>query len=268
MTLKSGWKINYWESGSEDAPAILFIHGLSESCEYWMPALNRSEMSRYRCLAIDLLGFGYSDKPKEFDYSMEAQAGTIREFLTRKKIDKVVYVGHSMGGAVGMALLRLHPETINKIVLVDSLFSVQYLQNASIQIPKIPEWLFNFVFPFIMLRAKKIAASVFFEAPTKELLNMGARISKQTTAYSLVRSLKGLNIFLKKPDLLTSFLNSQIPHYYIYGTVDLRVAKMVDDYFANEIWVHAISNVKHCPMVEAPDSFSSILDDILSSIDR
>lgn len=264
LILKSGWKINYWESGPASAPVILFIHGLSESCEFWMQAMDCREMQKYRCVVIDLLGFGNSDKPETFDYSMEKQAETIQEFLIQKNIDQVVYIGHSMGGAVGMALLDLHPETIQKIVLVDATLTVQYAPDLLRRLISVTEWWFNFVFPLMLLRSRKIGAAIFFEVPTKEMLDMGSRVAKQAKAYSVIRTIKSIFLFLEKRQLTLSLKNSQIPHYFIYGMTDLRLARMVKDYFADESWVRAIPNVKHCPMVEDPDTFSKILDDILS----
>lgn len=262
LILSSGWKIHYFETGPVGEPVILFVHGLSESCEYWMQTINHIRMQKYRCLAIDLLGFGDSDKPINYDYSMEKQCETIQEFLTLKKINQVVYIGHSMGGIVGMALLELYPQIIKKIVLVDSPLSEPHLSDIDNRrrLLKNPEWLLNLVvFPSF----KRTLNKRLFAAPTKEILEMEARVTKKTKAYAVIRALKDISRFLQKRDHVSIFKNSPIPHYYIYGTLD-DVARMVKECFAGESWVMAISDVNHCPMNEAPKTFSKILVDILA----
>lgn len=264
LTLSQGWKIHYIDQGPKDAPVVLFVHGLGGSSEYWKQTLACPEIKKYRCLAIDMLGFGWSHKPKDFDYSMEKHAEKIREFLALKKVNKVVYVGHSMGGSIGIALAQLYADLVEKLVLVDSTLGAEYVTNKTLS--KLPGWgelKFRIIFPLLKLRAKKMT-SAFFEKPTPEIINMASRIMKQSTSYSFHRSIKGIFLSFKKQSLLEVFKGFPIPHYYIFGTTDEGVARMVKEHFASEPWVHAIKGVKHCPMVEAPAPFCSVLGKILA----
>ena len=266
LLLSSGWKIRYLETGPANAPIILFVHGLSESSEYWTQTVNHPAIRKYRCLVIDLLGFGDSDKPRKFDYSIEHQSKMIQEFLTLKKIDQVIYIGHSMGGLVGMALFELHPKTIKEIVLVDSPLSERHLSDVRNRrrLLNKPEWLLNaFVYPLIF---KRTLSKRLFAAPTTEMLEMESRVTRKTKGYVVIRTLKDISLFLAKRDHISIFKNAQVPHYFIYGTLD-DVARMVKDCFAGLSWVYAISDVNHTPMVEAPTVFSGILADILSKND-
>jgi len=263
LTLASGWKMYHIDQGPKDAPVILFVHGLGGSSEYWVQAMACTEMQKYRCLAIDLLGFGGSDKPEDFDYSMEKQAETIREFLALKKVDKVIYVGHSMGGSVGMALLQLQPDLVEKLVLLDTTLDPSYMAPVFQQISGMEEAQFGVLFQGLKMRAKETTAD-FFQAPSPETLEMSARVMKQSTSYSFLRSLKGIGLFLEKQQAVEVFKNLEIPHYYIFGTTDEGVARMVNDHFGSEPWVHPIENVKHCAMVEDPASFCSVLGKILA----
>lgn len=264
LTLSQGWKIRYLDQGPQDGPVVLFVHGLGGSSEYWKQTLASPEMKKYRCLAIDLLGFGRSDKPKDFDYSLEKQAETIREFLVLKKVNKVIYVGHSMGGSVGIALARLQADLFEKLVLVDSTLSADYVANETLgKLAGWGEFKFRLMFPIIKIRSKKMT-SAFFEAPTEEIINMASRIMKQSTSYSFHRSIKGTFRLLEKRELLEFFKGLKIPHYYIYGTTDAGVARMAKEQFGSEPWVHAIQGVRHCPMIEAPERFNSALGNILA----
>lgn len=264
LTLSQGWKIHYLDQGPKDSPVVLFVHGLGGSSEYWKQALASPEMKKYRCLAIDMLGFGRSHKPKDFDYSIEKHAETIREFLALKKVNKVIYVGHSMGGSVGIALAQLQADLLEKLVLVNSTLRADYVANETLS--KLAGWgefKFRLLFPILKIRSKKMT-SAFFEAPTEEIINMASRIMKQSTSYSFHRSIKGIFRLLEKRELLDFFKGIKIPHYYIFGTTDTGVARMVKEQFGSEPWVHAIKGVRHCPMIEAPERFYSALGKILA----
>lgn len=74
----------------------------------------------FRVIAVDLLGFGYSEKPSWFDYSIQGQARMISRFMNRLGIGRAVIVGSSYGGAVALNLTLDNPEYVEKLVLVDA----------------------------------------------------------------------------------------------------------------------------------------------------
>jgi pimeloyl-ACP methyl ester carboxylesterase len=268
LTLASGWKMHYWDTGPVNGPVILFVHGLGESSEYWLQAIDYLGKQKYRCLAIDLLGYGSSDKPKAFGYSMEEQADTINEFLMQKKIDKVFYMGHSMGGDVGMALLMKYPGVFKNIILLDTTLDTRYMPDIMCRLSKMKLWLYYCMFPLIWLNLRKIVSLIFFEAPDKAVLDMGTRVFRQTSAHSGIRSIQTLFPFLERSKLIEKLIDAPVPHYYIYGTADLRVVKMIQDNHWEDVpWVYAIEGVKHCAMVEAPSAFYTILEGILAKPD-
>ena len=84
-------------------PAILFVHGLgcASSCDYPRVAADPALALRRRLL-VDLLGFGYSDAPAGFGYSVEDHAGTVAALVAGLELPAVDLVGHSMGGAVAV----------------------------------------------------------------------------------------------------------------------------------------------------------------------
>ena len=112
----SGHELAYLDSGG--GPAVLFIHGLTNSSRSWarlVDALNTD----HRILAPDLYGHGASAKPMR-DYSLSAHAATLRDLLDRLGIDRVTLVGHSLGGGIAMQFCYLFPERANRLVLVSS----------------------------------------------------------------------------------------------------------------------------------------------------
>ncbi len=116
INLSNNVQIAYVDEGSENNETILFIHGLGS----YLPAWNKniSELSqKYRCIALDLPGYGKSSKGNH-DYSMKFFAGIINEFLIKLDIDNAIYVGHSMGGQISITSALYHPERVSKLILI------------------------------------------------------------------------------------------------------------------------------------------------------
>lgn len=112
-----GVRMHYVEVG--EGEPLLLVHGLGASTfsfRYVIPEL----APRFRVVAVDLKGSGYSARPATSDYSLTAQADLLRRFMDRLQIERAAVVGHSMGGAVAMRLALRYPERVSRLVLVDS----------------------------------------------------------------------------------------------------------------------------------------------------
>ncbi|MCY3866297.1 MAG: alpha/beta hydrolase [Chloroflexi bacterium] len=102
-----------------EGPPILMVHGWGASIELLAPLSLRLSQLGYRCLQIDLPGFGGSDEPNEpftiFDYAAFCLA-----CLDHLGINKVHYFGHSLGGRIGLILGSDHGDRIESLVLSNS----------------------------------------------------------------------------------------------------------------------------------------------------
>jgi pimeloyl-ACP methyl ester carboxylesterase len=103
---------------------ILLLHGFATSSYTWhaiMPELAKA----HRVIAVDLRGFGASDKPLDDHYSIEDQASAIEAFIVQENLRDLTIVGHSFGGGVTLTLaLKAGQERqprIRNIVLVDTI---------------------------------------------------------------------------------------------------------------------------------------------------
>ena len=92
-----GVMINYYIKGSEKK-ALVFVHGYSCSSEYWWPQLEYFSKN-YTTVAVDLAGHGESGLNRK-EYSMEAFGDDVKSVIEHLDLDKVVLIGHSMGGPV------------------------------------------------------------------------------------------------------------------------------------------------------------------------
>jgi pimeloyl-ACP methyl ester carboxylesterase len=102
-------------------PSLVFLHGLgSSSIADFTEVVTLEVLGARRSLLIDLLGFGYSDRPIDFGYTLNDHAEVVARVLTRLAIDSAVIVGHSMGGSVAIALAHSHPELVSRLILLES----------------------------------------------------------------------------------------------------------------------------------------------------
>ena len=100
---------------------IIFIHGLGCAGSFDYPQVATQEtLKKHRCILIDLLGSGYSDKPDNFGYTVKEHADYLVEFIDSLKIDSFILFGHSLGGAVALSLADMCKGKISKIVLSES----------------------------------------------------------------------------------------------------------------------------------------------------
>lgn len=111
-----GLRIHYQEKGT-GTPMVL-IHGYTSSVYTWKDEFDALSQ-KYRVIALDLKGFGFSDKP-EGDYSRRAQGEVVVGLLEQLKIEKAWLVGNSMGGETALNVAVNHPEKVIGLVLIDS----------------------------------------------------------------------------------------------------------------------------------------------------
>ena len=109
-------KLHYVESGQGDP--ILFLHGVPMSAYSWrniIPHLSDSA----RCIAIDFMGFGKSDKP-DIDYSFSDQLHYLSTFIESKDLQNITLVMTDIGGIIGTNYAMSHPERIKGLVFMET----------------------------------------------------------------------------------------------------------------------------------------------------
>ncbi len=116
-----GLKIRYLESGDSNNKHILFIHGLGSSADRWLDIPDALSLY-FHAIAVDLPGFGRSDKPSTVNYTIKE----FREFIVglMKEIGindgKTSIIGHSLGGYIATEVAIEYKSLVKKLVLIDS----------------------------------------------------------------------------------------------------------------------------------------------------
>jgi pimeloyl-ACP methyl ester carboxylesterase len=111
----NGARIHSTSTGQGDR-TLIFVHGWTCDETSWseqVPVLAR----KYRVITIDLPGHGQSDPPKDGRFSMDVFAEAVEAVRAEARADRVVLVGHSMGGPVVYRYAQLHPEHLAALVL-------------------------------------------------------------------------------------------------------------------------------------------------------
>jgi pimeloyl-ACP methyl ester carboxylesterase len=106
----------YREAGSADAPVVLLPHGYpcsSYAFRNFMPAL----ADRWRLLAPDFPGSGYSDTAPSFRHDFDGYAGFLERFLELSHVDRFALYLHDFGSQIGLRLAMRRPERITGLVI-------------------------------------------------------------------------------------------------------------------------------------------------------
>ena len=113
-----GVRVHYQEAGDPKAPALVLIHGFASSTLVWSKVFLRLAEAGFRVIAVDMLGFGYSGKPRNGEYTIAGQASLLVGLLDRLQINRATLVGSSYGGAVSATCALDYPQRIDKLVLI------------------------------------------------------------------------------------------------------------------------------------------------------
>ena len=114
---RNGLGLFVYEAGDTTAPPMMLIHGLGDEADTWRHVIGPLA-DRQRILALDLPGFGRSDKPSR-DYAIEFLCGAILETMDVLSIPAATLMGNSLGAMLAQAIALRHPERVDRLILVD-----------------------------------------------------------------------------------------------------------------------------------------------------
>ena len=132
ITLSNGINLEYVEKGNKDIPAVIFLHGYSNSWHSFETVMNMFPPEMH-LIALSLRGHGNSSKPNE-GYHPKDFVGDLSLFIDEKKLGASIIVGHSLGGVVAQQFAISYPQLTKALVLVDT--DASFFDN-----PGLPEFL-------------------------------------------------------------------------------------------------------------------------------
>jgi pimeloyl-ACP methyl ester carboxylesterase len=106
---------------SGEKPTHVYLAGLNMGSTGWYPSvIYGSELSTYHSLMPDFLGFGYSERPDNFGYTVVEHADSIAFMLDQLQASQCTVIGHSFGGAVAITLATKRPDLVSRLVLAEA----------------------------------------------------------------------------------------------------------------------------------------------------
>ena len=227
---------------------LFFIHGLGCSKYSFEYAWEQSDISdNYNILALDLPGHGDSICRNTSNYTIQFFADVCAELLRTINVNDISIIGHSMGGAVALELIKLVPEKINSFICLEGNLTLKDC-TLSLMISMNDENIFvNDIFP---------------KNPDRFFHNLKADDSPPDPV-ALYRSSKSLVDISNSGNLLEFFQQLSIPKFYIYGEKS-RIKSTLDK--LQNIQTTCILNSGHFMMIDNPadtyEKISLILNDI------
>ncbi|MCX6180401.1 MAG: alpha/beta fold hydrolase [Bacteroidetes bacterium] len=113
----NGQQMHYIDEGQGDV--ILFVHG-TPSWSFDFRNIIKELKKQYRCIAIDHIGFGLSDKPEHYDYSTINHSKLLEQFVVEKNLENFTLVVHDFGGPIGLNMAMQQAGRIKNMVILNS----------------------------------------------------------------------------------------------------------------------------------------------------
>jgi pimeloyl-ACP methyl ester carboxylesterase len=251
-----------------DGPPLLFIHGLGGIWQNWLlniPAF----MGTHRCVAVDLPGFGLSDKPDEC--SIPGFARTVDAVCGQLGLEEPAVVGNSMGGFVGAELAVRYPARVSKLVLVAAAgLSTEYLAR---------EPLLAGARAFMVLtaraglrgngvvkrpRLRRAALQAVVRYPEKLSVPLATELVGGANAPGFIESFEALMTYSFRDKLE----RIEVPTLIVWGRNDILVPVADAETYEHLIGENAHSvifeDTGHLPMLERPTRFNELLGSFLA----
>jgi pimeloyl-ACP methyl ester carboxylesterase len=116
----AGHRVHYLAEGPANGPVVVLVHGLGARAEYWDNLAPYLANSGFRVYIPDLIGYGRSDCPADFSYSVRDEAAVVVGFMDALGLKQVELGGWSMGGWIAVLVAAQHPERISRLMLFDA----------------------------------------------------------------------------------------------------------------------------------------------------
>lgn len=253
----NGASLYYAEQGS--GPAILFHHGYTGSHDSWDVVAPAFAAKGYRAIVMDCRGAGDSEHTAS-GYTIEQYADDVIGMADHLGLDTFIYVGHSMGGVVGMELGIRHANRLEKLVLVA---------------PAPADGIDTSAPGFAAQRERGLALRRARDRETmiRERIATTARPNATTIAAAVDRALSVSDghfdeswaalVNSRRGDRLGSI---QVPTLLVSGAADGLLLPNLRDYpRLGNATIHVLSRTSHGVHQEDPDAFISVLGDFLDN---
>jgi non-heme chloroperoxidase len=245
VRLATGLSLSFAEHGPDNGKPVLFLHGWPDSWFTYSRVLPLLPQN-LRLLAVDLRGYGESDKP-ESGYRISDLAGDVIAFLDALRIDRATLVGHSFGTFIARHIAISHPGQVERLVLIGTGFPA-----ASPVVQDLPSALRDLPDPIPIEFAREFQASTAYLPLPPEFFNRIVAESLKLPARLWLQLIDGL----LKYDDTAQLRNIESPTLLIWGDHDALFSREDQDRFlasCPQARLTVYEETGHCPNWERPE---------------
>jgi pimeloyl-ACP methyl ester carboxylesterase len=135
----AGHRVHYLASGPASGLVVVLVHGLGGRAEDWRELAPYLVKAGFRVYQPDLPGYGWSEQPADFSYSVRDEADAVVGFFDALGLKQVDLGGWSMGGGIVQHVAARHPERVRRLMLFDSVGIYEMPKwNVALFTPKTP----------------------------------------------------------------------------------------------------------------------------------
>lgn len=226
---------------------VVCLHGLQFNKSAFAPVLNLCSQKGLSCLALDFIGFGDSSKPLDFSYELEEQALVIGHLLKDFRFEKLVLVGHSMGGMIGTLLLAELEEKLLGFVNMEGNFVLNDC-GASLLVSK--------------TTFEEFSRNVFPELKQSPEASERKQWLDSTADYAFYGSSHSIVEWSQSEKLLPLFVESPVNKLFVYGEKNRRkVAELPASIAKAEI-----AQAGHFMLMDNPEETLTVLEGFLDAV--
>jgi pimeloyl-ACP methyl ester carboxylesterase len=120
-----GARLHIREFDGGDAPPLLLVHGLAAQLDHYTYGVTDRLAGRYRMIAVDRAGSGFSTRAPGTPADLDTQSDMLAALIDQLQLERPLVVGHSLGGALALALALRHPDRISGLALIAPLTHMQ-----------------------------------------------------------------------------------------------------------------------------------------------
>lgn len=255
--------VRYLDFAGADPP-LVWLHGLGRSSTTLAHVAVDERLRARRSLLVDFLGFGISDRPEGFSYTLDQHADTIATLLEGLGISQCALVGHSLGGAVAVLVAARRPEMVSTLAVAEgNLDAGGAPMSLAITAHSEEEYVaegFRRSLEQMRAEARSNPGSIF--AATIGVQQSASPVAMYRTARSLID--------LTTPTVREQLLSLDLPRSFIVGAWTLETdekppsGEAGEGLEGSEVDVRVVADAGHAMMFQNPDGFAAAIADALS----
>jgi pimeloyl-ACP methyl ester carboxylesterase len=206
---------------------LLLIHGLAgQLCHYTYGVVD-ALATQYRVIAVDRPGSGYSVRSPDASATLGAQADMMAALITALKLERPVVVGHSLGGAVALALAQRHPQQVAALALLAPLtHAPSHVSPAFKGLLIAQPWLrrliaWTLALPAMMAQREQLLSLVFGpDAVPRDYATRGGGLLSVRPSQFIAASTDLAALPQDLPGMVERYAGMQLPVSVLYGRDD------------------------------------------------